>query len=478
MRESKCHYPFIPGLLIPLSEAELAYQSDPESPDDDARSENQTPSPQPLSDEMLSPVTTEDSSEDHHGRSGDEVTRGTLNPAKNTSDDVQTSTHNVERRGSKMPMIDDPPRGNAGVNSTVTTIGNKKMDDDSLGVRSAGGSSSHHQREPEGVVPRHRIGESRRFSEDMDAIVRQELDDDRATSISNEDTAISSPTSPPGALKEISIHQVFEDVEDEIDDVSAHTSDVGPSTPPPAPTKAPHKQSPTEVDNSWKPLNDSFDMLNTPHRGEPSLRPLSITDQAPFESDVSVFSIHSGYAMQDPNAPRIVPGTMVQSPAAFVHPYPTIPSHIHQVPVPSLQSQHSNGYSQYHHHIPYAAAPPPVIMGPPSVGKRKVQFRLVEDLAVPTRKGMRGSFLSFRRGSNRNLLAPSPMEEPLQQIERGRVTVSWYEGTTSLELLEHVRNAVIRKVGLQGTMKLAELRVLDESTNPPEGKFVLVVMDW
>ena len=120
--------------------------------------------------------------------------------------------------------------------------------------------------------------------------------------------------------------------------------------------------------------------------------------------------------------------------------------------------------------------PPAVIMAQSQVvGKRKIHFRLVEDIRIPTstRKGMRGSFLSFRRNSSRNnnlLMTPPLEEEPPQEMDRGRVTVSWYEGTTTLELMEHVRNAVIRKLGLQGTTKLAELRILDEGSNPPEGK--------
>ena len=64
------------------------------------------------------------------------------------------------------------------------------------------------------------------------------------------------------------------------------------------------------------------------------------------------------------------------------------------------------------------------------------------------------------------------MMEEAQQAERGRVTVSWYEGTNSLELTEHVRNAIIRKIGLEGNMKLAEFRILDDTSNPPEGMFI------
>lgn len=467
--------------LVPLLEAEQIDYLDSQS--ESTSMENESPSP-PLPPVMSTTSTSPD----------EKLTRGTLNLGLARTDGVQTSTQNVpvnvEQRGSK--TIDGEltshnfhksENNNKNTHLTVngSGVGNTKnnqisrtMDDDSLGLRSAGGSSPPHQREPEGDVPRHRIGESRRFSDDLYAIVSKELDDDRETSTSDNEVRPLQPPSPPQVIKEISIREDIDYDEDgnegdgdgdEVSEPSAAVEVVRiSSTPSPAPLKATQAHSPTEPQDSWKPMNDSFEIMNTPHRGEQSLRPPSIPDQTPQESDLSVYSIHSGFAIQDPHAPRIVPGMMVQSPAPYAHPYATLTSQIH----PALQSQHSNGYSQHYQHHPYAPPPPPVVMAPPSIGKRKVHFRLVEDLAAPTWKGVRGSFLSFRRGSNRNLLAPSPMMEESQQMERGRVTVSWYEGTNSLELTEHVRNAIIRKVGLEGTIKLAEFRIMDDTSNPPE----------
>ena len=60
--------------------------------------------------------------------------------------------------------------------------------------------------------------------------------------------------------------------------------------------------------------------------------------------------------------------------------------------------------------------------------------------------------------------------EATHDVERGRVTVSWYDGTTSLELYEHVRNSVARKLQLSATNKLSDVRILDEGSSPPEGK--------
>jgi hypothetical protein len=121
----------------------------------------------------------------------------------------------------------------------------------------------------------------------------------------------------------------------------------------------------------------------------------------------------------------------------------------------------------------------PMMMGG---GKRKIHLRLIED--VEPKKGKKVSFLAFRRKKKGGLLVSPrggiepPIEEP-QVLDRGRVTVSWYEGTTSLELYEHVRNSVIRKLELHGTAKLSDLRILDEAFDPPEGKYYfLIFLAW
>ena len=58
-------------------------------------------------------------------------------------------------------------------------------------------------------------------------------------------------------------------------------------------------------------------------------------------------------------------------------------------------------------------------------------------------------------------------------IEHGIITISWYDGTTSTEMVEHVHNCVIRKIQQQqqqpqkgGTMKLVDVRLLDEIVTP------------
>jgi hypothetical protein len=136
--------------------------------------------------------------------------------------------------------------------------------------------------------------------------------------------------------------------------------------------------------------------------------------------------------------------------------------------MPPLALPQSNGV---YHGLAAALSP-----APPTGGKRKIHLRLVEDISKPDHTSL---FSSFRK---RSILRKNPITLPIdeqvpsrmqtQWVDRGSLTVSWYEGTSSLELQEHVRSSVIRKVRLQGTTKLADFRVLDDSVDPPEGTTV------
>jgi hypothetical protein len=61
-------------------------------------------------------------------------------------------------------------------------------------------------------------------------------------------------------------------------------------------------------------------------------------------------------------------------------------------------------------------------------------------------------------------------------IDRGIISVSWYEGTTSAEMTEHVFNCVLRKLrsgssssSSKEKRRLEDVRLLDESVVPSEG---------
>jgi len=55
-----------------------------------------------------------------------------------------------------------------------------------------------------------------------------------------------------------------------------------------------------------------------------------------------------------------------------------------------------------------------------------------------------------------------------RSIDRGMLTVSWYEGTTTAELKKHVRKSLVRKLRLGPKLFLENIRVIDESIQPHE----------
>lgn len=140
-----------------------------------------------------------------------------------------------------------------------------------------------------------------------------------------------------------------------------------------------------------------------------------------------------------------------------------VPQHIPvQHRVPQQLAPVAYGYA----HIgpsPYATPPPFSLAG----GRRKIKLRLEEDIRVHER---RQSFFA-RRFSHRRIDSAQSVDSSVgeQGIDRGSISVSWFEGTTSAELQEHVRKSLIRKVGLGENVKLVDLRILDETVDPPEG---------
>lgn len=162
---------------------------------------------------------------------------------------------------------------------------------------------------------------------------------------------------------------------------------------------------------------------------------------------------------------------------------------IQQAPVPGLgMMQHMGGG-----HHPLAS----VGVGSGS-GRRKIRLRLQEEIknAVGSiRKHFRtttllGSLkrnstrvLRFGAGSSRSMDFDDDLEPPMQAlyrtVDRGTITVSWYEGTSSLELQQHVRKTILRKLKLESSnVDLDDIRILDESVDPPEGKMLRTILFW
>ena len=118
-------------------------------------------------------------------------------------------------------------------------------------------------------------------------------------------------------------------------------------------------------------------------------------------------------------------------------------------------------------------------------GRRKMRMRLEEEVQQRLNlrnnnnnnktHGRTASLLgSIRRGS-RQMFGQSRFLEQKQRneyecvsVDRGTISVSWFEGTSSLELNEHVKKSVARKLKLEKSMEIVDMRVMDESESPPE----------
>jgi hypothetical protein len=156
------------------------------------------------------------------------------------------------------------------------------------------------------------------------------------------------------------------------------------------------------------------------------------------------------------------PGTIVFHHATSEHSYlpPAYQHHGYgyQIQVPVLQ--HGMHHQPQLMHTSRVTATPPL-----GGGRRKITLQLQEDAHDSSRR----SFF-FRRSSKSRTSPLQSIEEG--GIDRGNVIVSWFEGTSSAELQEHVRKSVIRKMNLDSDARLADFRIMDQSETPPEGKFL------
>ena len=103
-------------------------------------------------------------------------------------------------------------------------------------------------------------------------------------------------------------------------------------------------------------------------------------------------------------------------------------------------------------------------------GRRKIKLRMEEELPVAA-DDERGFLRSIRRSAlfgSGELSSGRASPDVRKQVDRGTLTISWFEGTSTLELQEHVRNSVIRKLKLPKHIELVDFRVIDESSDPPE----------
>ncbi|KAL7562434.1 hypothetical protein ACA910_020576 [Epithemia clementina (nom. ined.)] len=191
---------------------------------------------------------------------------------------------------------------------------------------------------------------------------------------------------------------------------------------------------------------------------------------------------HSDEAPATPPAPPLIqhhPTSYFLSPqSTFIR-----NSSFGQLPMQGSSYTHAQSSQTIMHMVGngLAAAPPPG-------GRRKIRLRMEEEVQSGSdgrdddNRFRPGLLRSIRRksrslmfGSSGEILIPIDESKQEQQklIDRGAITLSWFEGTTSTELQEHVRKSVARKLKLPKHVQLVDFRVLDERSDPPYEEMVL-----
>ncbi|KAL9179682.1 hypothetical protein ACHAXT_008972 [Thalassiosira profunda] len=257
-----------------------------------------------------------------------------------------------------------------------------------------------------------------------------------------------------------------------------------------------HQKQPSGTHISEELAEEDVDVtpLPTEEDAEADSKPLMIESAttSPRSSVTSPMTLHLPQQQQ-----------MEQSPP------PTNPSplNLHSHAAAAHQQQQPNQSPP----LPPASTPSKITYATPPPahpGRRSIALRLLEELppASPVKsplissvKGLTDTpFKSLRKFRSLSLsssafasgglaaavAAPSPDKEPAGEatVDRGTITVSWYEGTTSGEMQDHVFNCVLRKlqsipevqmkVKGGGKVKLEDVRLLDENVTP-HGEVVL-----
>ena len=107
-----------------------------------------------------------------------------------------------------------------------------------------------------------------------------------------------------------------------------------------------------------------------------------------------------------------------------------------------------------------------------------MELHLVEERRIMQEDHEKKSLFSIiRHKSSSNgmsidddLISPDSSKFSLSMINHGVISVSWFEGTTTIELEEHVLKSVQRKLELGSKRIIKNIRLLDDRINPPEGE--------
>lgn len=208
----------------------------------------------------------------------------------------------------------------------------------------------------------------------------------------------------------------------------------------------------------------------------------SIQNNANIEDEVNTPTLNDATLDEVDTSAFIVPreaGVTVGPDNLLLLPAVDEERHHHQIPARSSYSSAPFAVHPQQHLIPVSALDRASISSRHHgvIGqndRRKIELRLQEEVLMKTSHKRNNSLLgSIRKSSTRMFGRPGP-EQPCfpvyKNVDRGTISVSWYPGTSTLELYQHVRRTVARKVKSDGSAKdIHDIRILDESSDPPEG---------
>lgn len=164
-----------------------------------------------------------------------------------------------------------------------------------------------------------------------------------------------------------------------------------------------------------------------------------------------------------------------------------------QIPNGSIMNGNHHKYTPQQQIQHYQSAPPPPPSSLPS-NRRTIKLHLVEERKLSTSTTINTFFRLPKLKKSNNRTANHRSTTPtlggktssdrefndevhshedsdntgLMIVDRSDVYVSWYEGTSTSELQEHVRKSVKRKLNLDGKKTIHDVRIIDISVDPHE----------
>mmetsp|Transcript_25858 Transcript_25858/g.38322 ORF Transcript_25858/g.38322 Transcript_25858/m.38322 type:complete len:730 (+) Transcript_25858:131-2320(+) len=277
------------------------------------------------------------------------------------------------------------------------------------------------------------------------------------------------------------------------------------------------------IENATKKVNEKREKLQESHNEDVffASSETSIPSQYPEDnlnrvrsSDAhdSVYNEANGVAAQYQQQPHQMPDVMAHHPRVQTPPFidvntpiMMVPSQhlLHQMQVQQMQQMQMNFVPHQNPNsglstpmytttaaLPHAAVHNgnPIMVHAPAKqnpGRRTMKLRLLEEIqtVMDQNEGSKRSIFArvsvlARKNRTRSM---GDYEDDDQELEldgsvqrvkttkeRGELTISWYDGTSAVELQDHVRKSVEIKLRIGRKKLLLNLRVIDESVTPPE----------